>query len=85
MFCGPVYLNKLSDITNDIGPMLPVYWKNGNGVYWIYFPKPFLDPIVPEARLKVDSESGLNFIFKFFGGVRESRSTVCKAVSINFI
>jgi hypothetical protein len=53
IFCGPVYVNELRDITNDIGPMLQknskknryLYWKTRNGVYWIYFPKPFLDPI----------------------------------------
>ena len=37
---------QTSRMTNDIRPMLQknskkircLYWKNGNGVYWIYFP-----------------------------------------------
>jgi hypothetical protein len=41
----------LDAITNDIGSMLQknfkflrsLYRKNGNEVYWSYFPKPFLD------------------------------------------
>jgi hypothetical protein len=36
-----------TDVTKEFIFFLDiVYWKNRNGVYWIYFPKPFLDPKV---------------------------------------